>query len=151
MTTFEWTMVILTALGVVITSVGMIVVTTRNVTREVEALKTDMTKRIADEVIARNEAIGAAARAFDGSQDIQDHNVGETVSALRRFIETVERQMHQIEIWGRDHYVQKADFNRALDTLSTDMRAGFASLSSALTLTRTELKEEIKNSHVPKD
>jgi hypothetical protein len=47
-------------------------------------------------------------------------------AALRRFIEGVEKEMHAIELWGRDHYVQKPDFDKAIDTIRGDLK-GMAS------------------------
>lgn len=56
---------------------------------------------------------------FNKGQTSQDHNIGELGLSLRRYIENVEKEMHRIEIWGRDNYVQKAE----LEGLRTDLRA----------------------------
>jgi hypothetical protein len=153
MTEFEWTMASLTAIGILFTSGGLLV----GVTRGVEGIKHDMTQRVADEVLAREEAVEDSTKAFNeqiaklrgeltSNQKTQYQEFGEAVLALRRFIESVEREMHKIEIWGRDNYVQKIDFVRAIDTMSSDVRSGFAGLKNDLGAIRLELKKEISQS-----
>lgn len=129
MTTFETWMLVVTSTGLLLTMVGTIVA----VTRGVEKIKQDTSAKIAEEVMARTEAmseeandrvvaVDALRREFESSQKGQDSNTGEMGAALRRFIETVEKEMHKIEIWGRDHYVQKPEFEKAIDSVRTDIR-----------------------------
>jgi uncharacterized protein (UPF0216 family) len=103
-------------------------------TRFAESIKNDTSEKIAAEVLARTKALADATEArnkelddlrkeFNEAQRTQDHNVGEMGAALRRFIETVEKEMHAIEMWGRDHYVQKTEFERATDSIRDDITA----------------------------
>lgn len=107
----------------------------------VEAIKRDTATKIADEVLARNQALAQEKvsrdnevdqlrREFEAAQKSQDLNVGEMGAALRRFIETVEKEMHAIEIWGRDNYVQKGEFERATDSIRSDIKALGADIKS---------------------
>lgn len=110
----------------------------------VAKIKQEITEKIADEVLARTSASALAVesrnaemeklrREFSDAQRTQDHNMGEMGSALRRFIETVEKEMHDIEIWGRDNYVQKGEFEKATDLFRND-----------ITTLRTEIKADFK-------
>jgi hypothetical protein len=143
MNVYEWTMVIITGGGFVLTALGMAVA----ITRGVEKIKQDTSQRIADEVLAREKALAQMAdllrREAHDEQEAQEHHVGEALAALRRFIETVEKEMHAIEIWGRDHYVKTIEFQRAIDTMSTSMREGFAGIKADLNAFRKELKDDI--------
>jgi hypothetical protein len=150
MTEFESYMVGLTALGVLLTSGGMLV----GVTKGVAKVKEDTGLRIAEEATARDKAIRAEASireaaireltvATAGKVEVQYRDFGETVSALRRFIEEVEGEMHRIEIWGRDHYVQEPLFQRTVDALVASMKEGFASIKGDLNTLKAELKEDI--------
>lgn len=116
--------------GFLLTVGGMIV----GITKAVSAIKTDTSEKISAEVLARSEALAAAVvarnkemgdlrRDFQDSQRAQDNHVGEMGSALRRFIETVEKEMHAIEIWNRDNFVQKGEFERATDSIKADTKA----------------------------
>jgi hypothetical protein len=74
-------------------------------------------------VVARNKEMEELRRDFHDAQRIQDNHVGEMGAALRRFIETVEKEMHSIEIWNRDNFVQKGEFERATDSIKADIKA----------------------------
>lgn len=150
MTNFEWAMIILTGVGVLLTAGGILVA----VTRGVEKIRLDTSERIAAEAAAREDAIAEESKARGDDftklrQDLaddfktHDHYVGETISALRRFIESVEGHLREVELWNRDHFVQKPDFNAAIDRISSDMRDGFAGIKIDLAATRKELKDDI--------
>ncbi len=104
---YQWTMVILTGLGFAVT-VGVILVA---VTRAVEAIKLDTSRKIADEVLARTTALAAETRArdeaidiirreFEQSQRSQDHSFGEVNAAMREKIAIVEKKVYEVELWG---------------------------------------------------
>lgn len=143
---FQWAALILSVLGFGVTwTMGVI-----GLTRAVADIKTDTAAKIADEVLARNRALVEAAAARDAlidelrrefqlDQKTQDHNSGEMGQALRRFIEAVEKEMHTIEIWGRDNFVLKSDFMKATERLeeaikglAADIKTDFRELNKKL-------------------
>jgi hypothetical protein len=137
MTVAQWIMLGLGVAGFLLTWTGMAV----GLTRFAESIKQDTSEKIAAEVLARTKAISAldAARSseiealrreFHEAQKAQDHNVGEMGAALRRFIETVEKEMHDIELWGRDHYVQKGEFEKATASIRSDIKEMCSELKS---------------------
>lgn len=139
MTAFEWTMVGLTLAGIVLTIGGMIVA----VTRAMDGIKEETAEMIAAEGNARDAAVQNLRREMLAITEKQYQDFGETCAALRRFAESVDKEMHQIEIWNRDHYVQKTEYNRLADSIVRDMRAGFDKLDASLTSLRKEFKEDL--------
>ena len=80
-------------------------------------IKSDLAKQIAAE---REETMAGFAdlkAEFLKDQKAQDHNFGEVGAAMRQYIANVEKEMHEIEIWGRDNFVLKDDFVKATDRL----------------------------------
>lgn len=129
MTAFQWAVVGISVVSIFLTGGGILVA----ITRAVENIKADVSTKIAQEVLNRQAeikkaveewavALNALRREFEVSQKSQDQIFGEMGAALRRFIETVEKEMHSIELWGRDHYVQKPDFDKAIDTIRSDLK-----------------------------
>lgn len=119
-------------------------------TRGFEQQKQAFDKKLSDEAFSRQKALNEAVesrnaemekmrRDFVESQTTQDRQFGEVGLSLRRFIETVEKDMHEAELWGRDHYVQKADFEKAVDKLSAEIKAGNADLKAEF----KEMKKEL--------
>ncbi len=96
-------------------------------------------KGLLDAVNARNVEMEKLRKDWTESQISQDRQFGEVGLSLRRFIETVEKDMHEAELWGRDHYVQKADFEKAVDKLSLEIKAGNADLKADLKEMKAEL------------
>lgn len=150
MTTFQWAMLALTAVGLLVTWFGLAI----GGARWVESIKQDTSTKIADEILARNLAqaqeaatrdneIDVLRREFEAAQKSQDHTFGEMGAALRRFIESVEKEMHAIEIWGRDNYVQKGEFERATDSIRADIKAMGADIKSDI----RELKADFASKH----
>ncbi len=133
MTFYQWVTFGFGIAGFLITWIGGGIGGVIAMTRAIETIKQDVSQRIADEVLARTKALSDAVQArndeleelrreFTDAQRTQDHNFGEMGAALRRFIETVEKEMHNIEIWGRDNYVQKGEFEKATDSIRADIR-----------------------------
>lgn len=128
MTTFEWAMVCLTGAGFLLTAGGVL----GGCIWAVAKIKSDIDEKITAERI-RIDTIFEAEREndarsmkdfaaqFASEQKVQDHNAGEMGAALRQYIANVEKSMHEIEIWGRDHYVQKPEFEKAVDALRSDI------------------------------
>jgi hypothetical protein len=100
-------------------------------------------RAVLEAVEARNAELEKIRRDWTESQNTQDRNFGEVGLSLRRFIETVEKGMHEAELWGRDHYVQKPDFEKAIDKLSAEIKAGNADLKADFTAGIQSLKSEM--------
>jgi hypothetical protein len=118
--------------------------------KAVQSIKTDVSEKIAAEVLARTTALSDAVvkrneemetlrRDFIEAQRIQDNHVGEMGAALRRFIESVEKEMHSIEIWNRDNFVQKGEFERATDSIKADIKAMASDIKADIKDLKVEL------------
>ena len=108
---YEWTMMAFGGFGLVIT-LGTIVV---SVTRGVAKIGQQADQKYVELEIKITQKI-------EQSRVVQDDIFREVATGLRKFIEKVEAEMHQIEMWGRDHYVQKEDFGRAVDKLEDSIK-----------------------------
>lgn len=105
MTGYQWAMLGLGALGFIITwGLGLF-----KAGRMVEQMQASVKEKVDAEKLARMQAIDDLREEFAESQKSQDHNVGEMGAALRRHIETVHEKLREVEIWGRDNYVQKPE------------------------------------------
>jgi len=112
-TGFQWAALILGVLGFGVTwTMGVV-----GLTRAVENIKQDTTEKVAAASKAFTAQIEALRGEFVSEQKAQDHNFGEVGSAMRQYIANVEKEMHEIEIWGRDNFVLKDDFVKATDRL----------------------------------
>ena len=112
MTDFEWAMITLGGLSLLVTLGTILVAVTRagsRMDKKISGLKHDVSSAFETELRAA------------GVQ--QDEVFREVASGLRKFIEKVESEMHQIEIWGRDNYVQKLDFQKTTDRLFLQLDA----------------------------
>lgn len=137
MTTFEWAMVSLTAAGFLLTAAGVL----GGCIWAVAKIKSDIDEKITVERL-RIDTIFEAEREndarsmkdfasqFANEQKAQDHNAGEMGAALRQYIANIEKEMHQIEIWGRDNFVLKDDFVKATDRLENAIGSLAASIKS---------------------
>lgn len=114
-------------------------------------IKQEITDRIASEVIAREKALADAVDArneiverlrkeWAEGRKVQDSTVGELGLSLRRYIETVEKEMHKIELWGRDNYVQKPE----LDSVRSDIKLLGSDVKQMLAEIKNDLKEDMK-------
>ena len=118
MTTYQWMTIGLGALGFLITWTGMWF----GAGRFVEQMRAEFKKHIGDErekIIAEVEKL---EEKFEDSQRSQDHNFGEVGAAMRQYIADVEKKVREVEIWGRDNYVQKSEFDKATDRLEAAIR-----------------------------
>jgi hypothetical protein len=129
MTVFEWVIVSLTAAGFLVTVAGVL----GGCVWAVAKIKSDVDEKVTAErtridLIFEAERENDArsmkdfANNFADEQKAQDHNVGEMGAAIRQYVASVEKEMHKIEIWGRDHYVQKPDFEKTIDAVRQDIR-----------------------------
>ncbi|NGX95069.1 MAG: hypothetical protein G4V63_07515 [Candidatus Afipia apatlaquensis] len=129
MTTFQYWMIGLTCVGILITAGGVIGACVWAVAK----IKSDVTEKIAEER-ARTDTVMEAEREntnrlhqelmvkFAAEQKAQDHNTGEMGAALRQHITTVEKKIHEVEIWGRDHFALKNDVADSIKGLRDDVR-----------------------------
>ena len=124
MTTFEWAMVSISLGGFVVTTGGVL----GSCVWAVGKIRQNTVHQIAQERVERAAAITRAYEKFDDAQRIQDHNFGEVGLSLRRFIEEVEKEMHEIEMWGRDNYALKTD----VKDIRTDIKEMRAEIKSDL-------------------
>jgi hypothetical protein len=134
-TGFQWATLILGILGFLLTWTLVIV----GATRAVENIKQDTTEKVAVASKALNAKIDALRNEFSREQKSQDHNFGEVGAAMREYISKVEKEMHEIEIWGRDNFVLKDDFVKATDRLedaikglAADIKTDFRNLSNKI-------------------
>lgn len=74
-------------------------------------IRTDNAEKIAEVRIGIDAKILEMTERFSREQRAQDHNFGEVGAAMRQKIADVESEMHRIEIWGRDNYVQKGELS----------------------------------------
>lgn len=131
MTTFEWAMVSIAAGGFLVT-IGSVL---GGCIWAVARIQRGMDTKIATESTARAAAITAAMTRFEDAQTVQDHNFGEVGLSLRRFIEEVEKEMHRIEIWGRDNFALKhdvADLRTDIKDMRKDIKDDFTALNSKI-------------------
>jgi hypothetical protein len=148
MTEGEWITIGLAGIGFLIQGATALVMRTR----DLEQIKQSIDKKISTEKLARTEALNNAVRERDeelekivkewnANQRAQDSAVGEMGLALRRFIEGVEKEMHKIEIWGRDNYVQKPE----LESVRNDIKVLGADMKHLISDMKKDLKEDIQD------
>lgn len=144
MTTFEWAMVSIAAAGFLVTAgsvIGGCVWGVVNIKAGVDDKITDERIRIDAIFEAERENYARSmkdfAAEFSAEQKAQDHNVGEMGAALRQYIANVEKEMHKIEIWGRDHYAIKDDVK--------DLRTDIHAMRTEIKTDITELGRKIDN------
>lgn len=101
--------------------------------RAVEQMKASVKKDIEterDKIIAKVEELEVR---FLDEQRSQDHQFGEVGAAMRQYIADVEKKVREVEIWGRDHYVQKGDLRAVVAQLREDFKEAVG-----------EIKEDIR-------
>lgn len=128
MTTFQWATLILGALGFLTTWIGMIV----GGTRWVEGIKTGVAEKLASEREETNRMVTAVETKFIADQKVQDHNFGEVNAAMRQYIANVEKEMHEIEIWGRDNFALKSEVEKSTNAIRDDIKEMRADIKSDL-------------------
>lgn len=98
----------------------------------VEQMKSSVKEQIDEEREKIIEKLDALEAQFQAEQKSQDHNFGEVGAAMRQYIADVEKMVREVEIFGRDHYVQKEDFKEAVSQIGTQIREGNAEIKADL-------------------
>lgn len=114
-------------------------------TRAVENIKTDTSKKIETARNEHEEALAALRYEVLELQKERDRNFGDIGAALRQKIADVEREMHQIEIWGRDNYAVKNDITLIISELRairSENKADFSAISAKLDAKTAENKAD---------
>lgn len=134
-TGFQWATLILGVVAFLITWTGLAI----GWGRLIEAVKADTTEKVSVASKALTIKLDALRTEFFTEQRSQDHNFGEVGAAMREYISKVEKEMHEIEIWGRDNFVLKDDFVKATDRLedaikgmAADIKTDFRNLSNKI-------------------
>ncbi len=135
MTPYEWTMVSISGGGFAVTIGGVLSACVWAVSK----IKQSTSEQIAIERTERAAAVAKAMDRFDAAQKTQDHNFGEVGLSLRRFIEEVEKEMHAIEMWGRDNYALKVD--------TKDIRTDIKEMRAEIKADLKSLSAQINNGH----
>jgi len=136
MTSYQWFTIGLGALGFI----GTWIIGAFKLGRVVEQVKAGVRDEIKDERDNIFSKIDLIEDRFDTDQRAQDHNFGEVGAAMRQYIADVEKMVREVEIWGRDNYVQKSEFEKATDQIRSDIRAMGADIKHDL----RELNSKIK-------
>jgi len=125
-TAFQWAALILGILGFGITWTGGVI----GITRTVEKIKQDTSDKVSAASEVHAAQLSDLRAEFMREQKVQDHNFGEVGAAMRQYIANVEKEMHQIEVWGRDNFVLKDAFDKATDRIEGAIRDMAASIKS---------------------
>lgn len=128
MTTFQWATLVLGSLGFLITWSGMII----GGTKWVEGIKTGVAEKLALEREETNRVVAAVESKFVADQKVQDHYFGEVNAAMRQYIANVEKEMHEIEIWGRDNFALKSEVEKSTNAIREDIKEMRADIKSDL-------------------
>lgn len=118
MTTYQWVTLGLGALGFL----GTWVLGAFKLGRAVEQMRAGVREEIEEErekIVAKIDAMEAR---FEADQRSQDHNFGEVGHAMRQHIRDVEKKIGEVEMWGRDNYVQKGEFDKATNRLESAIK-----------------------------
>lgn len=119
MTTYQWVTLGLGAFGFI----GTWILGAFKLGRAVEQMRAGVREEIEEEREKIVEKIEAMEARFEADQKSQDHSFGEVGAAMRQYIADVEKKVREIEIWGRDNYVRKSEFEKATDAIRADIRA----------------------------
>jgi hypothetical protein len=113
--------------------------------RAVEQMKAALKQDIKDERDSILERIEKIKSEFLEEQRNQDHNFGEVGAAMRQYIADVEKKVREVEIYGRDHYVQKSEFDKATNSIRADIREMAADIKTDLRTRIDDLSKRIGN------
>lgn len=139
----QWVVIALGVAGFFLTWTGMVV----SVTRAVATIKEDTAERVSTETEKITSRLNKLSEQFELDQRTQDSRFGEVALSIRQYIANVEKEMHQIEIWGRDNFVLKTDYveamrrlERSIEKMASDVRDNFKDLGDKIDNNREEKK-----------
>jgi hypothetical protein len=113
--------------------------------RAVELMRSGVREEIKQERDAIFVKIEDMERRFEADQKSQDHNFGEVGAAVRQYIADVEKKVREVEIYGRDNYVQKSEFEKATNSIRADIKEMAADIKSDLRDRIDDLSKRIGN------
>ena len=125
-TAFQWAALVLGVIGFGVTWTGGVIA----ITRFAEKIKLDTSEKVTAASDVHHAQLADLRSEFLREQKQQDHNFGEVGAAMRQYIANVEKEMHEIEIWGRDNFVLKDAFEKATDRLEAAIQGMAASIKS---------------------
>lgn len=137
MTVYQWMTLGLGALGFI----GTWILGAFYLGRAVEQMRAAIKEYVDGEREKITSKIDALEAHFHDEQKRQDHNFGEVGAAMRQFIADVEKKVREVEIFGRDHYVQKEDFKDAIAQIGFQIREGNAEIKADNAEIKADLKE----------
>lgn len=118
MTTYQWVTLALGSLGFI----GTWILGAFYLGRAVEQMRAAVKEYIDAERDKVIDKIDELERHFADEQKSQDHNFGEVGAAMRQYIADVEKKVREVEIYGRDNYVQKGEFEKATNRLENAIK-----------------------------
>lgn len=118
----QWVTVGLGVVGFFVTWTGIAIGWGKAVGTITSEIKEYTSDKISSETKKIQDDLRGLTEHFEDSQRTQDSNVSEVIFSIRQYVANVEKEMHQIEIWGRDNYVQKPEFSAALNRIEEGMR-----------------------------
>lgn len=127
-TAFQWVTLGLGVAGFVLTWTGMLI----SIAKAVGQIKTSTDDKIASETKTITDRITKLSEQFEEDQRKQDNSFGEIALGIRQYVNSVEKQIHMVEIWSRDNFVLKSDFMLAIERLSAEMKDNFKTLMAKL-------------------
>lgn len=116
--------------------------------KAVEVLRGERIKALGEAVSSRSVEIEKIVKQFEESQQFQDRHFGEIGQALRAYITNVEQKVHTNELYTRDNFVPRREFDEikaALKELNATVRAMGNELKSEWRDDFESLKEDLKS------
>src|ERR1044072_9286447 len=135
MTVYQWFPILSGALGFFITWTCLWF----GAGRLDEQVKAEFKKEIESEREKIVSKLDELEQRFFDEQKAQDHNFGEVGAAMRQYIADVEKKLREVEIWGRDNFVQKSEFEKATDRLEGAIKSLGAEIKADLKEMRADL------------
>lgn len=132
---YHWVEIIVAVIGLL----GTWIVGAFSLGRATESIRSQIKKESREEQAVILNKMEIFEHRFEADQKAQDHNFGEVGAAVRQYIADVEKKVREVEIYGRDNYVKIADFEKALDRVSSEIK----SLSSEIKKDLRDLKSEL--------
>lgn len=102
----------------VLTAIVLIVGNAVRVTAKLGEIKEELTKRM-------NQDAAELREQLTEEHDAVMKQFGDSLAAMRE-------KIRDTELWNRDNFVRRIDFDRAVDAMTTRMDAGFAKIESKI-------------------